>query len=657
MIPIIGKPSPFSVSLPDTLPNGIKSLSLVLEPFSYIAVSHFDKLWDASFAGASGSVTVEMPGLSNDSCMVVITGQNRIPLIKKIYISNLRKEYLNLSSAIVNDNLGNNNKKADFGESFYLSLSLSNLGLEDATDSYVKISSTAEWIQIETDSAYIGTLPHTSTVSISDKLRIKVSDNVPDMGISSVKLVLKSRKTVKNYVVDLVLHAPDLNILSYVIDDNLTGNGDHIADPGETFYMVFRVSNQGSSDASGKFSILSQDAGITILEPETTSGILKAGQTSDIPMLVRLSEVTGSGSYISIGSKLISFPFTISKDFVFRVGRIRESFEALSFNIFPWINSSSVPWIINQSGYYEGTVSARSGAIGHNASTSLLIKTYYASPDTLKFYCKVSSEPNYDFLAFNLNGREIFKKSGEVQWTKMSVPMPQGLNKMEWVYKKDLSVTSGSDCAWIDMIDFANTGPVSYIRKDLNVARIDEPAKKDQYGQENLKVKVLNTGKDVISGFNLAYSINGRTPVSESFDTRILPGIDTVTVTFKNKIDLSRYGIYNIIVYGTGNNDDYILNDTTRIALENTHITESMSVFPNPFRDQLTVVLNSQLPDNVMITITNTSGQKMYSTERSVLAGQSTFILNDLKLSPGMYYININGKLTNKTASILKINN
>ena len=68
---LLETPKAFNISLPDTLPNGIKSLTLNIEPFAYIAVSHFDTLWDASFASASGSVALEMPGLSNDSCLIV----------------------------------------------------------------------------------------------------------------------------------------------------------------------------------------------------------------------------------------------------------------------------------------------------------------------------------------------------------------------------------------------------------------------------------------------------------------------------------------------------------------------------------------------------------------------------------------------------------
>jgi hypothetical protein len=79
VIPIIAKPGSFSVTIPDTLPNGIKSLTLNADPFTYLAVSHADTLWDASYVSASGSVELTMPGLSNDSCLIVVTGQNKKP--------------------------------------------------------------------------------------------------------------------------------------------------------------------------------------------------------------------------------------------------------------------------------------------------------------------------------------------------------------------------------------------------------------------------------------------------------------------------------------------------------------------------------------------------------------------------------------------------
>ena len=657
VIPILGRPDPFNISLPDTLPNGIKSLSMNAEPFAYMAVSHFDTLWDASFSSPSGSVVLDMPGLSDDSCLIVITGQNKLPLIKTIYFSDVNDEFINLTASSINDSQGNNNNRADFGESFYLKLTVSNLGLTDASNLYAKISSTSDWVTITNDSVSIGTLTAGSEIVLLDDLGITISDNVPDMGIVTINLILKDQKSEKHYTIDLVVHAPELQIISCIIDDSVLGNDDHIANPGETFNLIFKVRNQGSSDISGQFDITSPDADVTILEPTVKSGILKFGEITDIPIMVKLSETVSSGSFISFSSTLECNPFLINKDFSFRVGRIRESFEASSFNVFPWINISSIPWTVTGTSSYDGIISARSGTIPHNGTTSLIIRTIYATADSVKFFYKVSSEANYDYFSFRLNGTEVFKKSGEIPWTKKTIPVPAGHNKMEWVYYKDGSKIEGSDCAWVDLIDFAGSGSVSYIQKDIQIARIVTPVQKDEYGQETVTVKVLNLGKEVINGFYLAYEVNNQLlPVRQFFDNKVIPYGDSVTVSFKTKADLSKYGIYNIITYGYDNNDDYVFNDTLRVNLENTEINESLSVFPNPFADQFTIFINSRFADKLQISITNLTGAKIYNIEKNIITGKNVIIISDVRLSPALYYLNIRGAAINKTVPVLKIN-
>lgn len=655
MIPIIGTPEPFSVTLPDTLPNGIKSFQLTVEPFAYVAISHFDTLWDASFGGVSGSVTLDLPGLSNDSCMIVITGQNRIPVIKTIYLSSVKDEFLNLNVAEINDKAGNNNSKADFRESVYLSLNISNLGLSDAHGVYATVSSSSEWIAIVTDSAYIGTLAQRSGTVLSDKLLISISEDVPDMGIVKLDVIIKSDESEIHYPVDMVVHSPELQISGFVIDDTGTGNGDRIADPGETFRIVFRIRNSGTSDATGDLSIMSAEGEMSILDNSAMDRILKSGQTTEIPLTVQLSENLSSGSYISLSSRLASDPFLMNRDFTFRVGRVRESFEALSFNIFPWVNRSTFPWTVTGSNYYEGAMAARSGPVPHNSSSNLMLKALYPAPDTLKFWYKVSCEQTYDYLSFILNGKEVLRRSGETSWTKFAVPVPEGLNKFEWVYKKDVSKFEGEDCAWIDMIDFAVAGSVHYIRKDLNVARIVTPIEKNHVGQAALTVKLLNTGRDTINGFNLAYKTGNKPVVRQHFEEILIPSSDSVAVTFKTKADLSKYGIYQLDIFGYNNGDDYTGNDTLNIEIENLTITDALILYPNPVVKDFSIFINSRNPDRIRMTISNSAGKIVYTSEKNILAGGNTISIADAELVPSTYYLTIRGSMINKTVPFIKI--
>jgi hypothetical protein len=207
------------------------------------------------------------------------------------------------------------------------------------------------------------------------------------------------------------------------------------------------------------------------------------------------------------------------------------------------------------------------------------------------------------------------------------------------------------------MIDFTQSSPITYIQRDLQVARVVVPSDNEQYGLENIGVKVLNVGKDTISGFNLAYQINDNfPPVEQYFNIKVIPYGDTVTVSFMVKADLSKYGIYKIVTYGFNNRDDYPFNDTITAKIENTKINETLSVFPNPFDNILSININSQINDKIEVSISNVSGIKLYDIEKEITSGSNSFTINDFRLVPSLYYLNVKGTTFDKTIPILKIN-
>lgn len=655
MIPVIGQPSYFTTVLPDTLPKGIRTLTLSADPFSYVAISQFDTLWDATFAGISGAATISIPSDAGDSCLVVITGQNKYPLIKKIYFSDIDDEFLNLDGFVINDNSGNSNGKADYGESFYLDLSLTNLGNTAAENINIKLQSASEWLTIEKDTVAITRIEEQSFRNISERLLLRVKGNVPDLGICPLTVTIKSDNSEKTFPLEIQLHAPELSISTFTINDTKTGNGDFIADPGETFDLSFIVKNTGSSDASGDFHLTSANQGINIDNPSVKSGVIRQSENTYVPVRVQLSDDLTSGGYIQLSSELVCWPFIINQGFTLRIGKVRESFEGGSFKVFPWINNSSIPWIITDNDASDGIRSARSGQIDHKSSTVLSIKVIYSANDTLRFRYKVSSEQDFDSFSFKINGKEYLKKrSGEVPWTTVEIPVSAGLNDLVWSYSKDGSVTLGDDCALIDLIDFAGSGTVRYIRKDLRLEKIEEPVEINSVGQGDLRVKVINSGTEIVNSFNLAYSVNKGVPVIQSFPFGILPGRDT-SVVFSRKMDLSKYGLFNVTVFGINNEDDYLRNDTLKFLIENTDINESIGVYPNPFSNHLNVYINSQLDDVITLSIMNVNGLVLYTSEKSIVTGGNTIPINKLMLKPGHYFLKIKGTRINKTVSLIKI--
>jgi len=110
----------------------------------------------------------------------------------------------------------------------------------------------------------------------------------------------------------------------------------------------------------------------------------------------------------------------------------------------------NVNWF-GQSNYsYNGSDAAQSGKISHNQKSYM--QTTVSGPRSLSFYWKVSSENNWDFLKFYIDGVEQAKISGEVSWGKKTYSISSGTHTLKWEYSKDGSGSYGSDAGWVDKV-------------------------------------------------------------------------------------------------------------------------------------------------------------------------------------------------------------
>jgi hypothetical protein len=565
MIPIIGTPDSIIVAIPDTLPNMSNLISFKGEPFMYVALSRRNTLLSASHIGVSGVLNLEIPGMENDSILLVITGQNRIPFIKTLYINDVSNEFITVTSKTFNDDNGNNNGKAEFGESINMDISVSNQGSTDATGLYAKITSPSEWIEMITDSVHIGILPANTTTDLNNLFSFRIKDSIPNNYSVPIDLMLKDDYCEKHFEISLIIFAPSLAIASVYMDDRQTGNGDFIVDPGETFQLVYHLINEGDVAVTGNLVInadntdilVSPIAPVTINPKSTTIVSIDIEQLADIPI----------GTKIQFETVFSAQPYEVSQNMNLKIGGIMESFEKGDFNTFPWVNDVQYPWSITTDTSFDGNISACSSNISHSQSSTLTINGFYYSADTLSFYYRVSSESSYDFLIFKINGENKLKVSGIVEWREIKVAVPPGYNKFEWIYQKDVSLSLNEDRAMVDMINFTRTQQMELIENDIGLYSIVSP-KSNARGIENLSVSLYNLGVDTVKGFELGYRVNNGSEISQIFTDSLFSYGDTISVTFDQKIDLSSLGIYDIEVYNK-EADDYHANDTIKVTIVN----------------------------------------------------------------------------------------
>jgi internalin A len=160
-------------------------------------------------------------------------------------------------------------------------------------------------------------------------------------------------------------------------------------------------------------------------------------------------------------------------------------------NLMLWEISTNAPWFGQTNVSYAGNAAAQAGSIPDN--TNSWLGASVIGPGRLTFWWKVSSETNYDGLAFWMNQQEKARISGEVDWQQQSYYLPSGTNILAWNYSKDRAISSGADAGWVAQARFV-TG--SWLRMGGNPP--DGERRLTVYGQP---------GKDytVLCSTNLSY--------------------------------------------------------------------------------------------------------------------------------------------------------
>lgn len=143
-------------------------------------------------------------------------------------------------------------------------------------------------------------------------------------------------------------------------------------------------------------------------------------------------------------------------------------------------------WFGQTTTYYSGNDAAQSAVITHNQKTSLT--TTVLGPGTVSWYWKVSSESGYDFSNLYLDGTPKASISGSVNWTLYSLNVPAGSHTLAWSYEKDEAVSSGSDCAWVDLVTYTSSSA-----RDWQILSGVNP-------EAMMRVNIDGTGGDELAG-------------------------------------------------------------------------------------------------------------------------------------------------------------
>ncbi len=237
-----------------------------------------------------------------------------------------------------------------------------------------------------------------------------------------------------------------------------TGNNNGLIDPGETVDVEITLKNIGIYEATDIFAeYICNDPYVLINSASLDFGNIAPGEEAQATINLAVEEFTPVGHAIpgelAIDCLSNGNNFDYSFDMDLKVGLIVEDFETGDFSSFEWEFGGDADWAITTSTVYEGTYSAKSGTIGDQSESELILDVEVVSDGEISFYYKVSSEATYDYLRFYIDGTQMGEWEGDTGWEQVSYDVSAGTHTFKWAYEKDYSVSGGQDCAWIDWIE------------------------------------------------------------------------------------------------------------------------------------------------------------------------------------------------------------
>jgi hypothetical protein len=220
----------------------------------------------------------------------------------------------------------------------------------------------------------------------------------------------------------------------------------------------------------------------------------------------------------------------------------------------------------------DGVSAAQSAPIGNNLSSSM--RMWVAGPVTVKFWWKVSSETNHDFLNFSAGGTVLTNISGEADWQQCTVSVPAGNQILQWTYAKDGSAAAGQDAGWVDQLQITPIPP--------SILTQPQPVSQDVQGGTNVTV-TYNVAAFGTPPINYLWKKDG-----------ITVAVGSNTNFIMSNVGRTNSGVYSVFVFSPYG------NVTSSNAVLNVHVPQLLGT-PN-FLPDGSITLSSSDADGGQLT-------------------------------------------------------
>jgi hypothetical protein len=636
LIPYLGIPAANSAQPPATMFLGIGSLDISADPYSYVAISMNNVLHGVGLADSNGNLTLSfIPFTEPGTAQLVVTRSLRKPLIANIQVVPNVGPYVTVSPITVVD--PNANGIAEAGETISMDLTFTNVGIENATNLTVTLSTDNPHVTLLNATATIADVPAGGNITATNLFSVLISPMIPDQNVVEFEITVSDGTEQWSSNRSITVNAPWVEINSVTMSD---ANANGFLEPGETVSVTMNITNTGHMTAeAGTLTLVVNNPSVTLNMNEFTLPSIAMGINIPLNFTVNLGNDLETGDMVAIGVAINAGAQLVNHTILMPIGMIGENFESGTFTGFPWQNNSPIPWTIQGGTVHSGNYAAKSGTISHNANTELSVSLNVGAAGEISFWRKVSSEVNYDWLRFSIDGTEMGSWSGNQDWAQFSYPVNPGTHVFKWVYSKDVSVNSGSDCAWIDDIVFPTSGSGSAALIYVPTEAIDFLAL-DPGDEVSADFVIRNLGNVDLSGMisapaGFALSHNGSALPNDHNYSLPVGGSAIYTLSFTAPDPVVEINAEIIITSNDSANPAVMIPVHVTSGVPNDDpgisplVTRLEGNYPNPFNPETAIRFSTRENGHVRLTVYNLKGQLVRNlVDNDLEAGNHRVIWN-----------------------------
>lgn len=649
LIPWLALPSNMPCDAPEVVTVGTTQLVFNTASRAYVALTTADdhELVTAAYADqTTGQVTLALPAsITPGSYELAIWAQGYQPLFREMVVIVPAGPYLALSS------LTPVSGKVVPGKANVFDAKVVNMGVSASGIDTLSFGGATEGVYSLLPQIVLPSIAPGDTLRLSSAASFYVPDSYTDGSLVKVAAMLQFDTFSTVRVVSLPVVAPMLTVSQVETSSAIIS--------GETVTITCNVTNEGH-DNTADLTLSLADIYALAATPASPVhvGVLAPDQSAPLSFtMVMKDSLPHSSIPFSLVASAEGYSSVVEELSFLGEGSAIEDFETGDFTRFNWTHSSNA-WEITTSQKHSGTYSARSKSnLSNRLSSTLSIIWTSQVDDSISFWCRVSSEENYDFFRFNIDGSTAYEKSGvNTTWERVSVFVPAGTHVFGFVYAKDWSSSSGSDCVWLDDITLPFSGtPCTFLSdtvcQGVEYAYRDTVLPTDALGTwvyvdtnttdesitwlaltvaEEPEVTITTSGNLVDGGRIVLMAHGANSYIWSTGDT-------TATIV----VGSADTAVYTVTGFRGGCSGETTVTIAPIVGIDNSQLSTSnaqLSVYPNP----TTGLVNVVCPAARRISVVNLMGQVLITLRYvSPDTGSQLSTLNLESLPNGVYFLKV----------------